>query len=84
MEIPYLCPACGTNRTRFNLIQQTVRPVKKDPQTGEIMEEVDASDPLQAPYRGEELRVQCGVCGVVETEQRFVKTARRGTGEKRI
>ncbi|MFD1395361.1 DNA alkylation repair protein [Kroppenstedtia eburnea] len=84
MENPYLCPACGTNRSRFNLIQQKVRPVKKDPQTGKIVAEVDASDPLQAPYRGEELRVQCGVCGVVDAEQRFVKTARRGTGELSI
>ncbi|PTX59339.1 hypothetical protein C8P63_11234 [Melghirimyces profundicolus] len=81
MDNPYLCPACGTNRSRFNLIEQVVHPVKKDPRTGEIVEEVDDSDPLQAPYRGESRRVQCGVCGVIDPEERFIKTARRGTGE---
>ncbi|MDA8354660.1 MAG: DNA alkylation repair protein [Firmicutes bacterium] len=75
MENPYLCPVCGTNRMRFNLIEQKARPVKKDPRTGEIMEEVDRADPLHIPYRGEDVRVQCGVCGVVDTEERFIKTA---------
>ncbi|SMO36336.1 DNA alkylation repair protein [Melghirimyces algeriensis] len=81
MENPYLCPGCGTNRSRFNLIQQNVRPVKKDPQTGEIMEEVDANDPLQATYRGEAIRVQCGVCALVDTEERFIKMALSGVGK---
>jgi hypothetical protein len=75
MSKPYLCPSCGTNRTRFNLIEQVVHPVKKDPHTGEITETIGMDDPLQIPYTGEPLRVQCGVCGLVEPEERFVKTA---------
>lgn len=74
-ENPYLCPNCGTNRSRFNLIEQVVQPVKKDPETGEILENVDPSDPFQADYHGERYRVQCGICGVVEAEERFIKTA---------
>lgn len=77
MSKPYLCPYCGTNRTRFNLIEQVVYPVKKDPLTGEITERIGAGDPLQIPYTGESLRVQCGVCGLVEPEERFVKMALR-------
>jgi rubredoxin len=75
MAEPYLCPSCGTNRTRFNLIEQVVHPVKKDPRTGEITEMVEPGDPLQIPYTGDSIRVQCGVCGLVESEERFVKTA---------
>ncbi len=78
MSHPYLCPSCGTNRTRFNLIEQVVHPVKKDPQTGEITERIGTDDPLQIPYTGESLRVQCGVCGLVEPEERFIKTAQNG------
>lgn len=79
MEVPYQCPTCGTNRTRFNLIKQVVLPVKKDPLTGEVMEHLDDTDPFQVPYRGEAYRIQCGVCGQVETEERFIKTAQRGS-----
>jgi hypothetical protein len=79
MSKPYLCPSCGTNRTRFNLIEQVVYPVKKDPRTGEITERIGLDDPLQIPYTGELLRVQCGVCGLVEPEERFVKMAQNSS-----
>jgi hypothetical protein len=75
MQSPYLCPTCGTNRSRFNLIEQVVQPVKKDPASGEILETIPPSDPFQASYQGERFRVQCGVCGVIEAEERFIKTA---------
>ncbi|MFC4075657.1 DNA alkylation repair protein [Salinithrix halophila] len=84
MEKPYLCPSCGTNRSRFNLIEQVVVPVKKDPQSGEILERVEEDDPFQTRYKGEKFRVQCGVCGVVEEETRFVKSAQRGTGQPQL
>ncbi|SDW23146.1 hypothetical protein SAMN05444487_10219 [Marininema mesophilum] len=77
MDSNYLCPVCGTNRSRFNLIEQVVTPVRKDPNNGAILEQVATNDPLHVPYRGESLRVQCGVCGVVEAEERFIKTAQR-------
>ncbi|WP_054948698.1 hypothetical protein [Numidum massiliense] len=77
---PYRCPTCGTNRTRFNLIEQVVTMVKKDAQTGEIVARVEEGDPLQVPYRGESLRVQCGVCGLTEREERFVQTAKHWQG----
>ncbi|SEN00151.1 DNA alkylation repair protein [Lihuaxuella thermophila] len=79
MAFPYLCPSCGANRSRFNLIEQVVQPVKKDPTTGEIVEHVDPSDPLQYPYRGDKYRVQCGVCGIIESEQIFIRNAERQT-----
>lgn len=72
---PYRCPACGTNRSRFNLIEQVVTAVKKDPHTGAVMAQIAEGDPLHIPYRGEAMRVQCGVCGLTESEERFVKTA---------
>jgi uncharacterized protein CbrC (UPF0167 family) len=77
VHVPYLCPACGTNRSRFNLIEQVVHAVKKDPRTGEIREEVAPNDPLHHPYQGEAWRVQCGVCGAIDTEERFVRLAER-------
>lgn len=77
-ELPYRCPSCRTNRTRFNLIEQVVSMVKKDPQTGQIVAYTNEADPFQLPYRGESLRVQCGVCGLVEREERFIKTAAHG------
>lgn len=52
--------------------------VKKDPQTGQIVAYTNEADPFQLPYRGESLRVQCGVCGLVEREERFIKTAAHG------
>ncbi|MDR6226483.1 DNA alkylation repair protein [Desmospora profundinema] len=79
MENPYLCPTCGTNRSRFNLIEQVVRPVKKDPISGEILENIPLTDPFQVSYHGEHYRVQCGVCGVIEPEERFIKTAQAQT-----
>ncbi|GGE18111.1 hypothetical protein GCM10011571_19910 [Marinithermofilum abyssi] len=78
MESPYLCPSCGTNRTRFNLIQQVAQSVKKDPHTGEITATIAEDDPLHIPYTGEAYRVQCAVCGLIEAEERFIKTAQRG------
>lgn len=75
MTFPYLCPSCGTNRSRFNLIEQVVTPIKKDSNTGEIVATLSPDDPLQFPYRGEKYRVQCGICGIIEPEERFIKFA---------
>lgn len=36
---PMLCPSCKTNRTRFNILEQQVKPVKINPQTGQVEEE---------------------------------------------
>jgi hypothetical protein len=77
MSTPYLCPHCGTNRSRFNIIEQIVHAVKKDPHNGEIVAEVSPNDPLHYPYRGEKVRVQCGVCGIVEAEDLFIHHAAR-------
>lgn len=57
------------------MIQQVVQPVKKDPKTGEVFELIDSDDPLQFRYQGEEYRVQCGSCGLVEAEQHFIRFA---------
>jgi hypothetical protein len=78
MSVPYLCPACGTNRSRFNLIEQVVHSVKKDARTGEVIQQIDpATDPLQCAYNGENYRIQCGVCGVIESEEQFIHRARK-------
>lgn len=77
MSSPYLCPNCKTNKTRFNIIEQNARPVKMDPHSGEITEELsnDNLDAFHLAYRGAPYRVQCGVCGLIEDEQSFIKRA---------
>ncbi|MDQ0228882.1 DNA alkylation repair protein [Metabacillus malikii] len=77
MSTPYLCPNCKTNRSRFNIIEQHAKSVKLNPQTGEILEELDqlALGPLHVPYRGPNYKIQCGICGLIEEELSFIKHA---------
>ncbi|WP_044896292.1 hypothetical protein [Bacillus alveayuensis] len=77
MNSPYLCPNCKTNRTRFNLIEQVVKPVKLNPKTGEIMEQLQIHqlDPFHLPYKRPAYKVQCGACGLIEDEIYFIKFA---------
>ncbi|MDV2687594.1 DNA alkylation repair protein, partial [Alkalihalophilus lindianensis] len=35
----------------------------------------DQLDPFHTPYRGPELKVQCGACGLIEDERMFIKRA---------
>ncbi len=77
MTTSYLCPACGTNRSRFNIIEQVIHAVKKDPQTGVILEYLSPDDPLQYKYQGPLRRVQCGICGMIEAEDLFIHHAER-------
>jgi rubredoxin len=78
MAEPYLCPSCKTNRSRFNIIDQNPQYVKKDPQTGDIINTFshDELDPFHLPYRGSEKRIQCGACGLIEDERSFVAMAK--------
>lgn len=75
MPTPYLCPACGTNRSRFNIIEQKIHSVRLDSRTGEVIENISNSDPLQVRYHGDHYRIQCGVCGIIESEELFRKNA---------
>ncbi|HEX6923023.1 MAG TPA: DNA alkylation repair protein [Bacillales bacterium] len=80
MSEPYLCPGCGTNRTWFNKIRQLDTSVKLDPGTGEMTEEFPGGDglpPFAFSYNGPQYQIQCGVCGLIGDEERFVKTAQR-------
>lgn len=78
MTEPYLCPNCKTNKTRFNIIEQVVQPVKLDPESGEVVEAYENNhlSPLHMAYTGPSVRVQCAVCGLIEDEQSFIKRAK--------
>jgi rubredoxin len=77
MSTPYLCPNCKTNRSRFNIIEQHVKSVKLNPQTGDLIEEIEQAslDPFHVSYKGPQYKVQCGVCGLIEDELSFIKRA---------
>lgn len=74
----YCCPNCKTNKTRFNLIEQIVHPVKKDPHTGDVLQffNNEALEPFHLRYNGPIMRVQCASCGLIEDEKTFAAYGR--------
>lgn len=79
MSTPYCCPNCKTNRSRFNIIRQVPQSVKLDPQSGQVIEEYSSENlsPFHMSYRGPEIKVQCGSCGLIEDERTFIKFGER-------
>jgi len=77
MAHAYHCPNCKTNRTRFNIVEQQPRIVKLDADTGDVIEEYSSEtvDPFHLTYQGPDVKVQCGVCGLLENEEMFLKYA---------
>ncbi|WP_054636027.1 hypothetical protein [Thalassobacillus sp. C254] len=69
----YRCPSCKA-KSRFNVIEQVAKSVKFNPDTNQYLL-IETLEPYHLPYNGPEKRVQCGSCGVIEDEIRFVKAA---------
>lgn len=74
--LPYLCPACHGNRTRFEVIYHLVQQVTKDPVTGELTYAADRLEPLVRHGRAQ-VDVRCLLCNFTGHEGLFVKAARR-------
>lgn len=77
MSEAYLCPHCNTNRTWFNQIEQVSTSVKKDPNTGEVVEQLldGGMPPYAFAYNGPHIKVQCGICGLIGEEEMFIRSA---------
>lgn len=84
MTKPYHCPNCKTNRTRFNIVEQHPKIVKLEAESGAIIGEYTSEnkDPFHLDYRGPSKKIQCGVCGLLENEEMFVKFATYSQGRE--
>lgn len=84
MTKPYLCPSCKTNRTRFNIIEQSPKSVKLNPQTGEVINEYDNNtlESFHIQYKGPNIKIQCGTCGLIEDEILYVKHAENNPAQR--
>ena len=83
---PMLCPSCKTNRTRFNILEQQVKPVKLNPQTGQVEEEYtnETMNAFHMAYQESTYRVQCAVCGLVENQNNLLNLLKISLSNKNM
>lgn len=82
MPIPYRCPICHDNRTRFTFIYKLAQEVQLDPESGEVVYEAPELEAVLRPDGLPDVDVRCNACQYVAPERSFVPRTRNGTARQ--